>query len=461
MPRPVVKPLGHLTARRPLSNTGRIAHKPADHRTSVTDSTIAIVGVGYVGLPLALALGRHYPNVVAYDVDPDRVAALSAGVDWNDPDQARLEVPAGVRFTSDVEAMRAATVYIVTVPTPIDADLRPDLSPLRAACAKISQVIGPGDLVVLESTVYPGVTEDVCGPLIAAASGLRQGVDFKLGYSPERINPGDSAHAVETVVKIVAGQDSETLERVASVYAPVVTAGLFRASSIQVAEAAKVVENVQRDLNIALMNELALIFDRMGIRTSDVIDAASTKWNFQRFTPGLVGGHCIGVDPYYLISRAEAIGYYPEVIRAARRLNNGMAPYVARRTVELLIQTGRPVKGARVGVLGVTFKENVTDCRNSQTPAILRALGEFGVTALAHDPYADCDRVRHEYGFPLQAWEDLTDLDALVLAVPHRAYMERPRESLIAGLRDGGAVIDVKSALSPGDVPPRLVYWSL
>ncbi|MDE0811998.1 MAG: nucleotide sugar dehydrogenase, partial [Alphaproteobacteria bacterium] len=304
------------------------------------ETAIAIIGVGYVGLPLAFALAGHHDEVIAFDLDRSRIEGLRAGVDRNETDDKSLEAPESLRFTSDGADLARASTYIITVPTPIDADRRPDLTPVRDACRNIAGVISKGDLVVLESTVYPGVTEEVCGPLIEEVSGLRQGIDFSLGYSPERINPGDQSNTIESVIKIVAGQDAETLERVAAIYGPAIGAGLFRARSIQVAEAAKIVENVQRDLNIALMNELGMIFDRMGIRTSDVIDAAATKWNFQRFTPGLVGGHCIGVDPYYLISRAEGLGYYPEVIRAARRLNSGLADYVAQLAMDLLIQSG-------------------------------------------------------------------------------------------------------------------------
>jgi UDP-N-acetyl-D-galactosamine dehydrogenase len=425
------------------------------------ETAIAVIGVGYVGLPLALALGRHHPVVIAYDVDPARTEGLRAGFDRNETDGDPLNAPENLIFTSDKADLAQASAYIITVPTPIDSDRRPDLTPVRSACRDIGGVIAKGDLVILESTVYPGVTEEVCGPLIAEISGLRQGEDFQLGYSPERINPGDRRNTLESVVKIVAGQDEATLERVAAIYAPAIGAGLFRAKSIQVAEAAKVVENVQRDLNIALMNELAMIFDRMGIRTSDVIDAAATKWNFQRFTPGLVGGHCIGVDPYYLISRAEGLGYYPEVIRAARRLNSGLADHVVQRTMDLLVQSGRPISGARIGILGLTFKENVSDFRNSQSPVIARELARFGAKVLAHDPHANREELRAETGVELCPWEDLSDLDALVVTVPHRHYIDMPASELVGLLRDGGVLVDVKSAFDPALLPGALRYWSL
>jgi UDP-N-acetyl-D-glucosamine/UDP-N-acetyl-D-galactosamine dehydrogenase len=425
------------------------------------ENAIAVMGVGYVGLPLALALARHHKEVIAFDVDGSRTEGLREGFDRNDTDGKPLVVPASLHFTSERADLDRASAYIITVPTPIDEDRRPDLTPVRDACRDIGKVISKGDLVVLESTVYPGVTEEVCGPLIAEISGLRQGVDFCLGYSPERINPGDHENTIESVIKIVAGQDQETLQRVAALYGPAIDAGLFRAKSIQVAEAAKIVENVQRDLNIALMNELAMIFDRMGIRTSEVIDAAATKWNFQRFTPGLVGGHCIGVDPYYLISRAEGLGYYPEVIRAARRLNSGLAGYVAQRTMDLLIQSGRPISGARVGVLGLTFKEDISDFRNSQSPEIALDLTRFGATVLAHDPHADAERLRAETGIELCSWEMLVDLDALVVTVPHKDYIEMPRTQLVGLLKSGGVLVDVKSAFDPAMLPESVLYWSL
>jgi UDP-N-acetyl-D-galactosamine dehydrogenase len=427
----------------------------------VSEKAIAIIGVGYVGLPLALALARHHGEVIAFDVDDSRTEGLRAGFDRNETGQEALGAPESLRFTSDKAELATASAYIITVPTPIDAERRPDLTPVRNACADIAKVIAKGDLVILESTVYPGVTEEVCGPLIEELSGLRQGVDFCLGYSPERINPGDRENTIESVVKIVAGQDAATLERVAAIYEPAIGAGLFRARSIQVAEAAKVVENVQRDINIALMNELAMIFDRMGIKTSDVIDAAATKWNFQRFTPGLVGGHCIGVDPYYLISRAEGLGYYPEVIRAARRLNSGLADHVAQRVIDLLIKAGGSISGARIGVLGVTFKEDVSDFRNSQSPAIALELSRFGATVLTHDPHADPDALLAERGVELHPWEALSDLDALVVTVPHKDYTARPLSTLVGLLTPNGVFVDVKSAFDPDDLPDSILYWSL
>jgi UDP-N-acetyl-D-galactosamine dehydrogenase len=316
-------------------------------------------------------------------------------------------------------------------------------------------------VVVFESTVYPGATEEVCGPALARASGLEPGVDFALAYSPERINPGDREHRLESIVKVVSGQDSATLERVAAAYGAIVPAGLHRAPSIRVAEAAKVIENTQRDLNIALMNELAMIFDRLGLRTAEVLAASATKWNFLKFQPGLVGGHCIGVDPYYLTAKAEAVGYRPEMILAGRRINDQMGAFLAGKLVKVLARQGRTILGARVGILGLTFKENVSDLRNSRVPDIAAELRSYGIDPLVHDPLADPARARHEYGIDLAALDAFRDLDALVLAVPHRAYLDRPRDDLWACLREGGLVMDVKSALDPVSVPPRLAYWSL
>jgi UDP-N-acetyl-D-galactosamine dehydrogenase len=306
------------------------------------------------------------------------------------------------------------------------------------------------------------VTEEVCGPILAKVSGLKQGEDFKLGYSPERINPGDTQHTLERIVKVVSGEDAGTLERVAATYGAIIDAGVFRAASIKVAEAAKVIENTQRDLNIALMNELALIFDRMGIRTRDVLAAAGTKWNFLKFTPGLVGGHCIGVDPYYLTTKAEELGYQPQVILAGRRINNEMGAYVAQRTVKLLVHQNLPVKGARVGVLGLTFKENVADIRNSKVPDIVKELAEFGIEATLSDPYADAEETRHEYGLSLTPIEAQRDLDALILAVSHRQYVEQPLSWFVDRVKPGGVLVDVKSALDPSKLPAgRLSYWCL
>jgi UDP-N-acetyl-D-glucosamine/UDP-N-acetyl-D-galactosamine dehydrogenase len=421
----------------------------------------AVVGLGYVGLPVALALARKFAPVLGFDIAPRRIAALRAGQDiTGEVGKAEL-ADTTLRLTDDPDALAAASFVVVTVPTPIDAERRPDLAPLTNACGLIGPRLKAGTVVVFESTVYPGLTREVCGPLLAQASGLRQGIDFKLGYSPERINPGDKRHRLETIVKIVAGEDEETLERIAAIYDRIVEAGLHRACSIEVAEAAKVIENTQRDLNIALMNELAIIFDRLGISTREVLAAAATKWNFLPFTPGLVGGHCIGVDPYYLTARAEAVGYYPQVILSGRRINDGMGGFIAQRVVKLLIAAGRPVKGADIGIVGITFKEDVPDLRNSRVPDIVAELLEFGIAALVADPLADADEARREYGIELVALERFSRLDGLILAVPHRVLGEPSWDRLFAALAPGGVFVDVKSAVARDRVPQHIHYWSL
>jgi UDP-N-acetyl-D-galactosamine dehydrogenase len=390
------------------------------------------------------------------------VKELRSGFDRTGEIAAEVLKGSSLEMTWDLDALKPATFYVVAVPTPVDLNNRPDLTPVIKASETVGKVLKKGDVVVYESTVYPGVTEDLCGPILAKLSGLQQGVDFKLGYSPERINPGDKLHTLERITKVVSGEDAGTLERVAATYGAIIEAGVFKATSIKVAEAAKVIENTQRDLNIALMNELALIFDRMGIRTRDVLAAAGTKWNFLKFTPGLVGGHCIGVDPYYLTTKAEELGYQPQVILAGRRINNDIAPYVAQRTVKLLVHQGLPVKGARVGVFGLTFKENVADIRNSKVPDILKELKEFGIDAKLTDPYADPAETKHEYGLGLTKLEEMRDLDALILAVSHSQYVGQPLSFLLERIKPGGVLVDVKSAINPAEIPAgRVSYWCL
>jgi len=421
----------------------------------------AVIGLGYVGLPVALALAKKFEPVIGFDISQRRIAALRDARDaTGEVSEATLHETT-LRLTEDADALNEASFFIVTVPTPINAERRPDLSPLEGACSLIGRRLRPGAVVVFESTVYPGLTREFCGPLLATASGLKQGVDFKLGYSPERINPGDQQHRLETIVKIVAGEDEETLERVAGVYGRIIEAGIYRASSLEVAEAAKVIENTQRDLNIALMNELAIIFDRLGIPTKEVLQAAGTKWNFLPFTPGLVGGHCIGVDPYYLTARAEAAGYYPQVILSGRRINDGMGGFIAQRLVKLLIAAERPVKSARIGIVGITFKEDVPDLRNSRVPDIVTELREFGITASVADPLADPGEAKREYGIDLVPLEVLTELDGLILAVPHKILGRAGWERLFVTLSSGGVFIDVKSVMSRDSVPKEIHYWSL
>jgi len=427
----------------------------------MTERGYAVVGLGYVGLPVALAFARRFSPVLGFDISAERLRELSSGHDRTGEVTRDALAASTLRFTGDPADLAQASFFVVTVPTPIDVDRRPDLGPLVSACRLIGPALREGAVVVFESTVYPGLTREVCGPLLAEASGLRQGVDFTLGYSPERINPGDRTHRLETIVKVVAGEDDATLERVAAAYGAVVDAGLHRAPSIEVAEAAKVIENTQRDLNIALMNELAIIFDRLGIRTRDVLAAAATKWNFMPFTPGLVGGHCIGVDPYYLTARAEQVGYFPQVILSGRRINDGMGAFIAQRLVKLLIEAERPVKRARIGILGLAFKENVPDLRNSRVPDILTELQEFGISAMVHDPLADAAEARHEYGIELAPLDAFEQLDGLVLAVPHRMLIERGMEVVARALAPGGVLVDVKSALDPAAIPDGFTYWAL
>jgi UDP-N-acetyl-D-galactosamine dehydrogenase len=422
---------------------------------------IGVIGLGYVGLPVALAFAEKFDDVVGFDIDGKKIADLRAGRDITAQFSAKELGATRLTFSDEPADLKTCTFFIVTVPTPIDSDKRPDLRPLLSASTTVGRVLRPGAVVVFESTVYPGVTEEVCAPVLEKNSGLKAGVDFFLGYSPERINPGDQEHTFTRIKKVVSGDTPATLERVAAAYGNVVAAGVHRAESIKVAEAAKVIENTQRDLNIALMNELALIFDRLGIATKDVLRAAGTKWNFLPFSPGLVGGHCIGVDPYYLTSKAEQLGYNPHVILAGRRINDSMGAFVAQKTIKLLIGQGRPVKGARIGVLGLTFKENVPDLRNSRVPDIIRELVSFGAEVLVHDPLGDPAEAVHEYALTLSPLDSLHNLDALVLAVSHREYLAEGAAGLRARLRADGVFIDVKSCFSATDFPPPLTSWRL
>ena len=420
---------------------------------------ICVIGLGYVGLPVALSFAKKLPTV-GFDIRQKRIDELKQGHDDTAEVTTADLTGTKLELTADPARLKDCTFFIVAVPTPIDNNNRPDLGPVIAASKTVGPHLKKGDVVCYESTVYPGVTEDVCGPILEKLSGLKAGVDFFLGYSPERINPGDKEHTFERIVKVTSGDTPESAERVARAYAAVVTAGVHRAQSIKVAEAAKVIENTQRDLNIALMNELALIFDRMGIRTKDVLDAAGTKWNFLRFTPGLVGGHCIGVDPYYLTTKAEELGYLPEVILAGRRINNNVGRFIAQETVKLLSTGDLPLRHAKVGILGLTFKENVPDLRNSKIPDIIAELRQFGLTAAVHDPLGDPEEALHEYGVALAKLDDLVDLDVLILAVSHQAYLEDPAD-LLRRVKDGGVVIDVKSVLDPRSMVRGLRYWCL
>ena len=419
---------------------------------------LAVIGLGYVGLPVAVAFAGQGTPVIGFDIDAARISELKSGRDRTrevEPDD--LDHPS-LRFTSDPTELSAADFFIVTVPTPIDQARRPDLSALLHASRTVGEALKQGDIVVYEFTVYPGATEEDCVPILEQASSLTAGRDFTVGYSPERINPGDKAHRFESIKKVVAGQDARTLEIVAAVYGSVVTAGLHKAPSIKVAEAAKVIENAQRDLNIAFMNELSAIFHELGIDTRDVLAAASTKWNFLNFTPGLVGGHCIGVDPYYLTYRAQKSGYHPDVILAGRRINDFIGVRVARECMRRLLKAGAAAE--RVTVLGLTFKENVVDIRNSQVVDVVREFQSFGVTVQVHDPLADPSAALEEYGLALQ--KEPAPADAVVLAVAHDTYRDAGWPLITRLLKNGrGLVMDVKGVLDPLQAPAGIEIWRL
>jgi UDP-N-acetyl-D-glucosamine/UDP-N-acetyl-D-galactosamine dehydrogenase len=404
---------------------------------------ISVVGLGYVGLPVAVAFGCM-ARVVGFDVNSRRIEELRAGFDRTDEVTASELAVTDILYTDRIEDLRTADFHIVAVPTPVDDAHQPDLTPLVKASESVGHALKKGDIVVYESTVYPGATEDVCAPVLERVSGLRSGIDFMLGYSPERINPGDKEHTFTKIRKVVSGQDAATLDTVASVYGSVVTAGVHRAASIKVAEAAKVIENTQRDLNIALMNELALLFERLDIDTLDVLEAAGTKWNFLPFRPGLVGGHCIGVDPYYLTHKAEEVGYIPQVILAGRRINDGMGVFIANRTIREMTRAGHPVSGTPVTVLGLTFKEDCPDLRNSRVIDIIRELQDFGVVAQVADPLADPDEALHEYGVKLTSFDQLQPAAAVIAAVSHHDYRALTADGLVALCKQPAVVIDVK-----------------
>jgi UDP-N-acetyl-D-galactosamine dehydrogenase len=423
---------------------------------------IAVVGLGYVGLPLAVHLSRHF-DVVGYDFKARRIAELKSGRDRTLEVSDEEMATATVDYTDDASVLGDCRLIIVAVPTPIDQYRIPDLTPLRSASESTGRHLTKGSCVVFESTVYPGATEEVCVPILEKESGLVFGRDFTVGYSPERINPGDKVHTVDKIMKIVSGSDEPTARLLEKVYGSVVKAGIHLAPTLKVAEAAKVIENTQRDLNIALMNELSMIFDIMGIDTTAVLEAAGTKWNFLPFRPGLVGGHCIGVDPYYLTFKAESIGYHPEMILAGRRINDGMGKYVAERVVKLMIQEGKQINRTRVGVLGITFKEDVPDLRNTRVVDIIAELADFGVDVLVHDPLADPEEAKTYYNVELKTLDQLNGVDALVLAVSHRLYREMGLARL-AGLCGGirAVIADVKSAFDPADAETEGIrYWRL
>lgn len=408
-------------------------------------NTVAVVGLGYVGLPLALAFGRVMPTI-GFDVSDEKLQAYGQGYDpTGEMDDALFVQARDLSYTADCKDLKQADFVVVAVPTPVDAAHQPDLTLVKQATAMVGKNLKENTIVIFESTVYPGVTEDICVPILEAESGLTCGVGFKVGYSPERVNPGDKEHRLETIVKVVSGQDDETLEVVATLYEQIIEAGVHRAATIKVAEAAKVIENTQRDLNIALMNELSIMFDKMDIDTHDVLEAAGSKWNFLPFRPGLVGGHCIGVDPYYLTYKADLLGYCPDVILSGRRINDGMGKYIAEQTIKNMIAAGHMVKGARVLILGLTFKENCGDLRNSRVIDVIRELQGYGVDVLVHDPVAHTEEAKDEYGIDLLAWDNIGQVDAVVAAVAHRDIVQADVCSLQRNMDVEIPFMDVKS----------------
>lgn len=428
----------------------------------VSDQVVAVIGLGYVGLPLAVNFARKY-TTIGFDMNEQKVARLAKHSDTTgEVSKEEFDEAAHLTVTSEAAKLRKADFIIVAVPTPIDEAKQPDLSPLESASAATGKNMKRGAVVVFESTVYPGTTEEVCVPIMEKESGFKWKKDFHVGYSPERINPGDKQHTLRKILKVVSGDDDQTLEKVAGLYESIVDAGVFRAGTIKEAEAAKVIENTQRDLNISLMNELAIIFDKLGIDTLKVLEAAGTKWNFLPFRPGLVGGHCIGVDPYYLTYKATTVGHHPQVILAGRRINDGMGKFVAEKAVKLMIRSGQNGKENKVGILGLTFKEDCPDLRNSKVVDIVRELESYGMKVLVHDPIADNEEAVEHYGITLQKWGELSDLGALIIAVGHKAYKEKTVREYVKKLCAGGCLLDVKAILDPGEVRKTgVTYWRL
>ncbi len=425
-------------------------------------SVVAVVGLGYVGLPLAVEFGKKR-TTIGFDLSQTKVENYRRFIDpTGEVSKEDLQAAKHLTVTTDPGDLAQADFLVVAVPTPVDSAHQPDFGPLAGASASIGKHMKRGAIVVYESTVYPGATEEVCIPILEKSSGMQWKRDFHVGYSPERINPGDKDHTLTRILKVVSGDDADTLEKVAALYESIINAGVYRASSIKVAEAAKVIENTQRDLNIALMNELAILFDRIGIDTLEVLQAAGTKWNFLPFRPGLVGGHCIGVDPYYLTHKADLIGYHPQVILAGRRINDGMGKFIAEQTVKHMIRKGSQVKGSRVNVLGLTFKENCPDIRNTRVIDVIHELNSYGVEVHVHDPVSDAVEARHEYGIELQPWDALPRADAVVVAVAHQQFLGRPLADYLSKLVEGGCFIDVKSQFDlPAFEQAGLTVWRL
>lgn len=426
------------------------------------NNIICVVGLGYVGLPVAVAMSKRH-QVIGFDINKNRIEELKRFIDsTNEVSSNELAASSNLTYTDSPSDIAQAKYIIVAVPTPVNKAKQPDLTPIIKASETVGKNMGKGAIVIYESTVYPGTTEEVCLPILEQCSAMKAGIDFNIGYSPERINPGDKEHTFTTIKKVVAADTKETLESVASLYESVVRAGVHRAESIKVAEAAKVIENTQRDLNIALMNELALIFNKLGIDTQHVLKAAGTKWNFLPFTPGLVGGHCIGVDPYYLTHKAESVGYYPEVILAGRRINDSMGSYIATALIKEMIHRNINIQGSTVTVLGLTFKENVPDLRNSKVIDVIRELQDFGVNVQVHDAQADSTEAEKEYAIQLRDYSELVSADALVLAVPHQEYLSDGWDLCQRLLKDGkGIVVDIKSQLELEECPDGIKLWRL
>lgn len=428
------------------------------------EEKLSLVGLGYVGMPIAVAFARKI-QVVGFDLNEKKIGLYKSGIDPTNEVGDEVIKNTKVEFTADPAKLREAKFHIVAVPTPVNDDHTPDLTPVEGASRILGQNLTKGSVVVFESTVYPGVTEEICVPILEKESGLKCGVDFKIGYSPERINPGDKVHRLETITKIVSGMDEETLDTVAKVYELVVEAGVYRAESIKVAEAAKVIENSQRDINIAFMNELSMIFHKMDIDTQAVLEAAGTKWNFLKFMPGLVGGHCIGVDPYYLTYKAEELGYHSQIILSGRRINDDMGKYVAESLVKSLIKADIPVKNARVAILGFTFKENCPDTRNTKVIDIYRELGEYGISPVVVDPAADADEAKRLYGIDFGSMEEIRDMDAVIVAVAHDEFKTLGKADLDKFYKAGNAkkvLADIKGLLNKADyMTPDYQYWRL
>lgn len=428
------------------------------------EEKLSLVGLGYVGMPIAVAFARKI-KVVGFDLNEKKIELYKNGIDPTNEVGNEVIKNTKVEFTADPSRLKEAKFHIVAVPTPVNDDHTPDLSPVEGASRILGQNLAKGSVVVFESTVYPGVTEDICVPILEKESGLKCGVDFKIGYSPERINPGDKVHRLETIVKIVSGMDEETLDTVAKVYELVVEAGVYRAQSIKVAEAAKVIENSQRDINIAFMNELSIIFNRMGIDTKSVLEAAGTKWNFLKFYPGLVGGHCIGVDPYYLTYKAEELGYHSQIILSGRRINDDMGKYVAESMVKNLIKADIPVKHAKVAILGFTFKENCPDTRNTKVIDIYKELGEYGITPIVVDPAADADEAKRLYGITFDAMDAVKNVDAVIVAVAHTQFLDLKKED-VSGFYNPShkkkVFMDLKGLFDRNEyLTEDYVYWRL